>query len=310
MFGLGSQSQAGDTRFNGESRSPDQRCVFQGCRTALLGAGSAPSAELCPCVSAGTSVRLSTALHWHRPFCLRGSRPLPSPGAGAGQGGLLHPSLCWLCRAGPCCGAQPRRSQPHPAPSRPAAGGRAAAPLAEAGPCPAHCGRGEGRRRLAQAARVPVTHCRYEPANQRAPSGVPARCGFFLESSSAGKSSPAAPHLPSLHTRPCGERGTLRGPSSPPRGAARGCGEAARGVREGPHGQRGGGAGTRFAAPFPRRRGSGAERSGRAVRRFMRQGRRAGRAQCEASRRAGSLLVRPVQPSASSAPRSRAETPW
>lgn len=179
-----------------------------------------------------------------RPFCLRGSHPLRSPGAGAGQGGLLHPSPCWLCRAGPCRGAQPRPIPSPPSPSRPVP-----LPLGpgRAGPCPAHCGRGEGRRRPARAARVPVTHCRYEPANQRAPSGVPARRGFFLESSSAGKSSPSPPpSLPSpLPSRPASWRAGLPphthpGPSSPLRGAPRGCGEAARGVREGPHGQRGG----------------------------------------------------------------------
>lgn len=50
-------------------------------------------------------------------------------------------------------------------------------------------------------------------------------------------------------------------------------------------------AGTSFSAPFPAEErgggGSGAERSGRAVRRFMRRRWRAGGAQCEASRRAG-----------------------
>lgn len=56
VLGLVSQSQAWDTRLNGELRSPAQRCVPQGCWAALLGPCSAPFA-VSPCVFADSPVR-------------------------------------------------------------------------------------------------------------------------------------------------------------------------------------------------------------------------------------------------------------
>lgn len=55
-LGLCHKVRLGDTRFNGELRSPAQRCVPQGCRAALLGPCSAPFA-VSPCVPAGSPVR-------------------------------------------------------------------------------------------------------------------------------------------------------------------------------------------------------------------------------------------------------------
>lgn len=173
----------------------------------------------------------------------------------------------------------------------------------------------------AQSVHVRVTHCRYEPTNQRPPYGVPTLLGiFFLKSSSAERNSPQPRSPPPFSPSP---------PSSPPpfhtrcsplfpappsflRRSSGAEGEALE-VR-GALPRRALRAGTRFASRFTvGGRGGGRERRGAiwAVRRFMRRRRQAGRTQCEASRVAGrSPSACPVQPSAPTAPRSQARPPW
>lgn len=133
-LGLCHKVRLGDTRLNGELRSPAQRCVPQGCRAALLGPCSAPFA-VSPCVPAGSPVRRA-------PGCI----PPPHPAAGPailpqgqpppalprrrGRAGRPPPSLPVLavpCRAVPWCPAPS-----HPIPSIPVPP-RAAAPRAGPG---------------------------------------------------------------------------------------------------------------------------------------------------------------------------------
>lgn len=242
------------------------------------------------------------------------------PAAGASEGPTAWRG-CPLQRCPARPAAEPRGAGPARAAGGQAAGQAAAQPSLR--PSPPHraepralrAGGGRGPR-PAQTVHVPVTHCRYESTNRRPPLGVPAtERRFFLESSSARTNSPAGRPSGAHRRRSASARPSPLLPP-PPGAASRGPG-GRKGAR------RGRGRARRAERGEPglvsRRRsltgrgvggGSGAERSARAVRRFMRHGWRPGRAQCEASRRAGRSLERTVQPLAPTAPRSRAEPPW